>query len=418
MPEKEGEEKEVKLKSGKSFKFPALFVNVRTKKEARLLKETINRYPVNKNHDGLNQIDGIVVSIKDYYKVSPSLVKKKLKDFGEGHYSIDERVLIIEPSCHLPFMGRTPDKRAFCNSVVEWIPEIQSKINRITIIKSQKNKIDEYIKEIYPLLDVRVIQHFLEFQIEKHADILVCPSVPLSSPRVIEKQIEKMGDMNKQGGILRDTLLKKYKEPRDLMNLVALNPSVLIPQYSEDIKNALMQGKPDIIGIRLMNLNEKNVAETKGFLKFLKSLVGTKIPIFVFNVREFGYVTFCHGASAISMPIASSPYTTRTKGGERPPKKGNYYHPIDMIDYSYELFYGKIRANNYRLPCHCEICDAFESLLKVKEIWNDFRKIHFLLVKNMETKELRKTEAPIKVALKDKFGRSEKTGYVTFLDLD
>ena len=408
----------IKLKCGKSFDTPALFVNARTKKEARLLKETINRYPISKDHDGLNQIDGIVVSVKDYHKVSPFLIKKKLKDFGEGHYSIDERVLIIEPSCHLPFMGTTPDKRAFCNAIVEWIPELQSIINRITMIKSQKNKIDEYIKEIYPLLDVRVIQRFLEFQIENHADILVCPSVPLSSPRVIEKQIKKMGDMNKEGGILRDTILKKYKEPRDLMNLVALNPSVLIPQYFEDIKNALVQGKPDIIGIRLMNLDEKNVAETKEFLKFLKSLIGEKVPIFVSNVREFGYVTFCHGASVISMPIASSPYTTRTKGGERPPRKGNYYHPIAMTDYSYQKLYGRIRPQNYRLPCHCEICDAFESFLKVKEIWNDFRKIHFLLVKNMETKELRKIEAPIKVALKDKFGRSEKTGYVTFLDLD
>jgi len=411
--------KKVTLKSGKSFDSPALFVNARTKKEAHLLKETINRYPINKDHDGLNQIDGIVVSAKDYHKVSPFLAKKKLKDFGEGHYSIDDRILIIDPSSYLPFMGTRQDKEAFCNTVAEWIPELQNIINQITVIESQKTKIEKYMSEIYPLLDVRVIQHFLEFQIENHADILICPSVPLSSLRMIKEQIQKMGEMNKQGGILLKTIFQKYKEPRDLMNLVALSPSVLRPEYFEDIKDALVQGKPDILGIRLMNLNEKNVAETKEFLRFLKSLVGTKIPIFVFNVREFGYVTFCHGSSVISMPIARSPYTTRIKGGEKPPREGNYYHPIGMIDYSYQKLYGKIRANNYRFPCHCEICDAFDSLLKVdKSYWNDFRKIHFLLVKNVETKEFRKTKVPLKVALKDKFGRSEKTGYVTFLDLN
>lgn len=412
-------EKEVKLKCGKSFNAPALFVNARTKKEAHLLKETINRYPINKDHDGLNQIDGIVVSIKEYHKVSPFLVKKKLKDFGEEHYSIDDRIQIIDPSSYLPFMGTRQDKEAFCNAVKEWMPELQSIIDQIAVIKSQKTKIKEYMKKIYPLLDVRVIQRFLEFQIENHADILICPSVPLSSPRMIKEQIQKMGEMNRQGGILLKTIFKKYKEPRDLMNLVALNPSVLIPKYFEDIRNALVQGKPDMIGIRLMNLNEKKVAEIKVFLKFLKNLIGAKIPILVFNVREFGYVTFCHGASVISMPIAKSPYTTRTKGGERPPREGTYYHPIDMVDYSYTRLRGEIRSNNYRFPCHCEICDAFSSFLKVKKsYWNDFRKIHFLLVKNTETKEFREIEVPLKVALKDKFGRSKKTGYVTFLDLD
>lgn len=416
MVEKE-ENVKVKLKSGKSFRIPALFVNIRTKKEAKLLKETINRHPLSKNHDGLNQIDGINVSIKDHHKVSPFLVKKKLKDFGEGHYSIDDRILIIEPSSYLPFMGTARDKEAFCNALKEWVPDLENIIGKIGILKSQKNKIDECIKQIYPLFDVRVIQNFLEFQIKNHADILVCPSVPLTSPRVLEQQLKKMADMNKQGGILRNTIFRKYK-PRDLMNLVALNPSILRPEYFEDIKNAILEGKPDMIGIQLMNLNEKKVAQTKNFLKFLKNLSGTKIPIFLFNVREFGYVTLCRGVSVISMPIAKLPYHARKKGGERPPSKGSYYHPIGMIDYSYESFFGEIRANNYRLPCHCEICDAFKSLLKVKEIWNDFRKIHFLLVKNMEIREFREAKVPLKIALKDKFGRSEITRYIPFMDLD
>lgn len=105
------------------------------------------------------------------------------------------------------------------------------------------------------------------------------------------------------------------------------------------------------------------------------------------------------------------------KCAEEPPKReGSYYHSIDMIDYSYTNLPDKIRANNYMLPCHCEICNQFGSLLKInKKYWNYFRKVHFLLVKNMEMQELRETKVPFNVALKDKFGRSEKTGYVSFL---
>jgi len=409
--------KKITLKSGKSIKTPGLFVNVRTKKEAHLLKETINRYPIDKNHDGLNQIDGIVVSIKDHHIVSPFLLKNKITDFVAGKYSIDARILVIDPSCYLPFMGLDPDKEAFCKTVAPWIPELQNIINQITVMQSQKSKIEEYMKQIYPLLDVTVIRSFLEFQMENNADILVCPSVPLSSPRMIKDQIKKMAEMNSTGGVLINTIFQKYEKPRDMMNLAALNPSVLAPEYFEEIRNAMMQGKPDMLGIRLMNLDEKDVAETKTFLKFLKELAGAKIPIFVFNVREFGYVALCHGANVISMPIARSPYTTRTKGTEKPVREGTYYHPIGMIDYAYLRLRDEIRSNNYRFPCHCEICDAFGTLLNVdKKYWNDFRKIHFLLVKDMEIKEFRETDVELKIALQDKFGRSERTSYVTFLD--
>jgi hypothetical protein len=116
------------------------------------------------------------------------------------------------------------------------------------------------------------------------------------------------------------------------------------------------------------------------------------------------------------MPIAKSPYTTRKKESEKPVKEGSYYHPIDMIDYSYQRLPDQIRAKNYQLPCHCEICNKFASLLKVGiKQWNFFRKVHFLLVKNMELKEFRETKVLLNAALSDKFGRSQRTGYIPFL---
>ena len=224
------------------------------------------------------------------------------------------------------------------------------------------------------------------------------------------------------------------------MNIMSINISSLRTGYFENIKMALLRNKPDMIGIRIMNMDDEKTPEIDTFLEFIDELAMCnkydyfdeqhkqeideeedkeiiRIPIFVFNVREFGYVTYCHGADAISMPISKSPYITRSKGGVRPPRLGSYYHPIDMIDYGHEKLQGLTRPNNYRFPCHCEICENFISLLKVdKSYWNEFRKVHFLLLKNMEIKEFRETEVPLKTALMDKFGRSKKTAYVSFLN--
>lgn len=404
------------LKCGKILKTPSLFINAKTKADGKLIKETIIRYPLNKANNGISQIDGIVISSGDYSAVAPFLVPDIRAQLDPSFYSADKRIRLIDPATHFLFSGLEKDKDACCSVVEKWLPQLSNVVNSVARIDAQKEKLDSSIQRIYPLLDAVLIQRLLEFQIRANADILINPSVPFSSSRRINDQAEKTREMNRQGRVLLDTVLSRYKEQRDLMNLTVLNPSVLASTYVDNILDATLQGNPDIIGIRLMNLDEKNSVETMNFLKFLKTLSSSGKPIVVFNVREFGYVTFCYGANAISMPIAKSPYMTKKKASEKAPHEGSYYHSIEMIDYSYRSFPDNIRAKNYKLPCHCEICDEFGSFTKIeKKQWNYFRKVHFLLVKNMEMQELRKTDVPLNIALKDKFGRSQKTGYVAFL---
>lgn len=434
----EKQNNKIELKCGKTFSAQSLFINPQTKKEGQILATCINRYPVNKNHDGLNQIEGIIASIKDWSKISPFYRRGLRSYIKEDKYRLFDRIRLIDPSLYIPFQGMKSHKEAFCKEV-EWLPELWSIVNRISSIRSQKLKIESYMREIYPLLDSVAIKGFFEFQIRNNADILISPSVPITSPLWIADQVEKMSEMNRESRILLDTTLTRYKDIRDLMNLMSINISSLRETYYEDIKKALLRNRPDIIGIRIMNMDDEKIPEIETFLKFLKELKTCnkynyldeqykeeideeekeipRIPIFVFNVREFGYVTFCHGADVISMPIAKSPYITRMKGGVRPPSRGSYYHPIDMIDYRYEELRTITRPKNYRFPCHCEICENFTSLVKVdKPYWNEFRKVHFLLIKNMEIKEFRETKVPLKTALADKFGRSKKTAYVSFLN--
>jgi len=168
-----------------------------------------------------------------------------------------------------------------------------------------------------------------------------------------------------------------------------------------------------------MNLSENNTSRIWALLKFIDEFAKLGIPIHIFNVREFGYVTFYYGASTITTPIATDPYFMRSKSEDQPPRKGAYYHPLDMTNIVYDMLYAKTRSNNYRFPCHCEICDRFEKITNVPDdesAWNEFRRIHFLLVKNMELKELRETTVPLNIALKDKFGRSQQTVWLPFLD--
>jgi len=404
------------LKCGKTLKNPSLFINPRTKTEGKLVAETISRYPLNETHDGISQIDGITISIGDYSEIVPYLAPNLKSSFDPNHYSADKRIRIVDPSLYILFTGLDSDKEACCGVMGQWVQQLSTIVNRITKIKSQKEKTDQCIQQIYPLFDVKLTQNLLEYQIRANASILINPSVPLSSPRRVNAQTEKTREMNRQGRVLLDTVLSRFKEQRDLMNLIALSPSVLTSANVDDILDATMQGNPDLLGIRLMNLDEKNVAETKSLLQFLKTLSASGKPVFVFNVREFGYVAFCYGVAAISMPIARSPYMTRKKGSEKPVREGSYYHYYDMVDYPYRKFQDMVRADSYRLPCHCEICDGYNSFLKIeRKQWNYFRKVHFLLVKNMEMLELRKTDVPFEVALKDKFGRSERTGYVSLL---
>jgi len=404
----------VELKCGKSFKAPSMFVNPRFPKEGKILREIVARYPETEDRDGLNQIDGIVVSIKDWASISPYIFSGYVVE-DKKRYKLKDRVLIIEPGLYMLFTGVESDKDSLLEVI--GIRELAKTVNKISSVVSQKEKIDLGIEYLYPLLDAKVIQSLLKFQIRSGASILVSPSVPITSIRKFSEQLNKAREMNRISRILFDTVFTKYRDERDLMHLFAVNVSVLRPENIEPLKEAILANNPDHIGIRLMNFSENNTSRIWVLLKFIEELAKFGIPVHVFNVREFGYVTFCYGASSITTPIATDPYFMRSKSEDQPPRKGAYYHPIDMTNDVYDMLLEKTRSNNYRFPCHCEICEKFERVINVKEdIWNEFRRIHFLLVKNMELKELRETTAPLRIALKDKFARSQQTVWLPFLD--
>lgn len=405
--------KRISLKCGKSIVFPSMFVHLNYQTEAQIIRKMVARYSEDSGCAGLSQIDGIAVSIKDWSRISPHILLGYIGD--EPEYKLVDRIRVIDPSLYLLFTGTMPDKNAVLGTM-DASPTVKNIIHRISSLKSRGSKIDKSIDDLYPVLDTHLIRNLLEYQIRNGSDILISPSVPVTSLRRIRDQIRKAWEMNRVSRILLNTVFSAYRDERDLMHVLTLNPSVLKTDYFEGLKEAALVNNPDHVGIRIMNLDEGNTSQIWSLLRFIREL-SESIPVHVFNVREFGYVTFHHGAFSMTTPVATDPYFRRAESDEAPPRKGSYYHPIDMTNDTYDILLEKTRSSSYRFPCHCEICGSFERVLNVDDTdWNKFRRVHFLLVKNMEMRELRETATPLGIALKDKFGRSQQTAWLPYLD--
>lgn len=430
-----------KLKNGKLLDFPSLFVALRSGWEARIFKEVNATYPMEPSrHEGIKRLEGIWTSIKDWRDISNSLevpfLDHKQNTLDQTYSSpFPNRTLVIEPAINILFIGTKNDKNKMFKTGL-FSSRLKKTVKSISAIKGRSvEKFNRNIKELYPLLDTPTIRNILAFQIKNGADIIVSPSVPITTTRDFKIQLQKFDDMNRISRNLFDTSFKAIKDQRDLMQILALNTSVVLPEYIDPLTQALLKHKPDHVGLWIMNMDEDNTSRIEALLKLIENIAQAikkeekerekqekegkgklKIPFHVVNVSEFGYVTFCYGIDCMAKPIVAHPYFVRIEEGAIPKKEGAYYHPIEMTYVPKDILLDKTRSNHYRLPCHCEICSEYETVIKV-ERWNKFRRIHTLLVKSMEMKEIKvaKEQGNLREALHDKFARSKKTGWVAFL---
>jgi hypothetical protein len=426
-------------KSGKPINAPALFVNPQTETDARILRRTVQDNPSETAY-----IEGIVVSLKDYRLVRKGLAADQTMLTLEA-LQINDRIKTIEPSLHILFQGASNDKEELMNvplngrhlGDIQLIPGGLRLRDVVAKIKSfepnqQYEKIVHHIKEVYPYMDL-LIQPIMELAINEDSDFVVVPSVPITiSNSLIDFQVEKARSMNRTGKVLANTVFPKAMEKRDLMFLLTINPSVLRHDNFDKIISTLIieeKGKetvyPDQIGIRIMNLDKNKIEEIQTLLDFLAKLAETlkvhkkQIPIHLLNVRNFGYVALCYGATTVTTPIAKEPYLQISSPTTVKDRKGRFYHPEHMVDYKYEKCLALSRPFGYVIPCFCKICKEVQTFLSIQEPakWNEFRRIHFLLAKSIEIEEIKKAPAStLNRHLQQKFSRSKDTVWVAFLD--
>ena len=89
-------------------------------------------------------------------------------------------------------------------------------------------------------------------------------------------------------------------------------------------------------------------------------------------------------------------YGTRQSRDISPSRNGVYYYPAKIRYYTYDRLLEETRASGYRLPCHCPICEKFQTELNAEanNYFNTFRRIRDVFYKSMENKMLREVTIP------------------------
>jgi hypothetical protein len=348
---------------------------------------------------------------------------------------LQERVRVIDPELHLLFTGFDADKRDLLDLKVatgrlgdKRIPESKTNLRDTVFATAKENgasyasKSKRYLEELYPFMS-SILLDVMRYLVDAGTEILIAPSVPITSKAIALKQIEMASRMNSDSKGLFTSLFANYTSSTDFMIMITVNAHILEnDEFCERLIASVISTRPDHVGIKVLELDERDVPRVEAVLTFIANLrnaievFGPQIPIHVLNVREFGYVAFCHGASAIEMPIARKPYIHISRDNPVDPSQlGRYTHPVDMVDYTYAQV-AEMSATN-GLPCSCRPCQSRGEVGSTKT-FNDFRKRHFICLKGgFEMEEIHSADGNVlNTALRDKFARSKQTGLVAYLE--
>lgn len=389
----------------------SLSVTPQSKRDGEILREVSLNYDFEEPNGNIDQIDGIVVSMKDWENVSKGM-QMRLGTVVKIRRPIRDRELIIDPDLWQLFRGYELDAERLLKTQI-FSPDVRRTYREISTSRDPRNKLFKQVSELYPKLDKEYVKKSLEFQKREGADLLISPSPPITSVEYLDKQLGKMQEMNEiSRGYVDSGLLDG-----DLMNILTIVPKILESSRTrEKLLDAISNPRTDLVGVKLLDLENLSQAEnTLNLIKGIKQNAKAK-RIYLFYVLEFGYVAYCYGVNTVVVPMRGTPPYIRSR--RRPPKTtmGSYYHPRDMTYYSHRELLAETRSQNYRFPCHCRVCTKFGTITQIeKGYWNRFRRIHFLLTKNTEIAELRSTTVPLSSALIDKFSRSKQTTWIPLL---
>lgn len=401
-------------KGGKGFNAPAVFLNPQTKADGRVIRDVNEVYPETDGNDGIQSIDGFVVDSKNWDDVAREIRQTGLT----ARRSIQDRVLIIDHGLDFLLRGSTIDKQKM-NKLGLFDQRLIDQVIEISNAKiATTQKLDRVIREVYPMIDGRTVRDLMQFSFDKESDILVRPTVSITSSRHIQAQAEKAIQMIRYSKALLSTVFSKWQDKIDEMNILTVSASVLTRENFQILSELALASKPDHVGIRIMNLNNKSEAQLRYVLDFLKQLREDMVmqdhirPVHLMNVDTFGYVAFCYGTCSASMPVGVDPYyASRGHGTDYvPPINGQYYH-IQKKTYT---SYKRLRDDTvnapvpFQLPCYCEACQHYGTILEVEKHmdWNTFRRTHEVLARDIEITEVRQARVPIHRALRDMLGRA------------
>lgn len=405
------------LKNGKTYTAPSLFVYPQTELDVTALWSVDGK-------NKLTNIDGLYLSFVNYKQIYKKLNFNTQPLFNSNKTTIRDKILLLDPSIDKLLTGMDDEKRKmfaigrFDRRIEKIMKEI--KLSDLTTFQKSQRIMDE----IYPKLQVRSL---IELQTESNVDIIISPCIPITSKTKLTERFNVARQMLKDTRTLLETSsLKRYKETKDLMNVLTLSRSVIADERNfHALFDLLLCNNPDHVGIKIDRIDESDTVGQITLYKFFREFheyaqhkTGNKIPPMHFiNVNELGYVSYCSAVSNIVCPIGRSPsypYMRKRGGGGTTvtpieiDTSMNYYHPINMD-------YPKFKLQN-PFPCTCSEC---KKRLSADNVPNKERPLHnrkhWLEVKDEEIREFRETPVMLNIALRDKFARANRTQLIAYL---
>lgn len=398
------------LKSGNTFTGPSLFVNPQSPLDAKALWKA-------DDENALQHIDGIVVNMIDYHEVYGSLSFNQSPIVKPDHRTLREKVRIIDPSYHELLTGTEEQKARMIatNFFDRRVERVLKEISHSDMSPLDKNR--KIVNDIYPYLHVKPA---IEFQIKNNTDVIVSPSVNLTSQKRLSDQVKKAKQMLMDSRTLLDTTFKNYSETRDLMNIITIHKNIIKESNFATLSQLLLCNSPDQVGIRIMGIQESDTVFMDVLFRFLRQFnmymklqERSSVPMHLLNVDEIGYVAYCAGICNIVSPIASYPYYKFSRkdskaDDEERDMSGKYYHPYNMNMPSMSTI--------DELPCSCSECKKYVYAGKIPLDYRPiFRRVHWLKVKDDEIRQFRETQVRLDIALRDKFANSMRTQLVAYI---
>jgi hypothetical protein len=410
--------KPIKLKTGKGFHWPAVFLNPESKLDGRILRATDDKFPSNPGETGLEQIEGFFIYAKDYKNVVEGM---NLEQDSFSGRSLRSKVFLIHPE--LEFVLRGAEKDAdlyFKTGILD--EKIIKAIHSARSAETSMKRMNRIISDVYPLLDSKTYANMMRFQLDRRGDTLINSGVPITSTTRFDAQSEKCRESIKDSSAILRNVFTGVFGRIDVMNCLTIGAAVIKPESYNKLIATAVSMEPDQIGIRVVNMDDANESQVSNVLNFFAEMYramrssGVRIPIHIMNMGHLSYLGWCYGVSAVSLPISTDPYFFGRRTDDAPPKNGVYYNTEDMTYDTFEELHRKMRPR-YLLPCYCPICKIYLTIPKAEQAmrWNEFRRMHEVLVRNIELKVFR--EAPVRMdeALRQRLLRSKKLGWTQFI---
>ncbi len=407
------------LKGGKSYNAPSLFVNLQIKEEVKALWTMDSK-------NKLINIDGVYIALSDLKYLGPKLGFNITPLFNETRKTVREKIFLVDPSVDR-LLGGMDDVKQKMFATGKFDQRIEKILKEIKLANlSTAEKSIRILDEVYPLLQVKPL---LDAQINANADMLIAPCIPIASKTRLVDRFNVAKQMLENARVLLDTsTLKKYKDTKDLMNVITISKSIITDERNfHSLFDLLLCNTPEYVGIKIDRILESDSPSQITLFKFLREFheyakikTGNKVPpMHLLNVNELGYVGYCNAVSNIMCPIGhnpSFPYMRKKGGGATAtPVERNtamrYYHPIDMD-------YPKFNLQN-PFPCACSVCEPPKKADNVPYTERPLHnRKHWLEVKDEEIKQFRETPARLDTALRDKFARANRTQLLAYIPIN